>query len=94
RAPVIGRRLSAGLRDVAEWGLVAEARGDGAVWAMGMHPGVSAVAVRDAMLERGVIVRAIGEATLSFCPPLVITEEQVDACVQALDGALQEVRAG
>lgn len=93
RAPVIGRQLSAGLRDVAERGLVAEARGDGAVWAVGMHPGVSAVAVRDAMLERGVIVRAIGDATLSFCPPLVITEEQVDACVEALDGALQEVRA-
>src|SRR5690606_21357334 len=93
RAPAIGRRLSGGLRDVADRGLVAEVRGDGAVWAVGMHPGVDAVAVRDAMLERGVIVRAIGEATLSFCPPLVITDDQIDACVAALDGALQEVSA-
>lgn len=93
RAPVIGRQLSAGLQDVAERGLVAEVRGDGAVWGVGMHPGVNAAAVRDAMLERGVIVRAIGEATLSFCPPLVISDSQIDKCVTALDGAVQDVSA-
>ncbi|WP_216853537.1 aminotransferase family protein [Phytoactinopolyspora halotolerans] len=91
RAPGIGERLAAGLSEIAEQGLVAEARGAGAMWAVGMHPHVSAVAVRDALLQHGVIARAIGDATVSFCPPLVITEEQLDTCVAALRAALEEV---
>jgi adenosylmethionine-8-amino-7-oxononanoate aminotransferase len=91
RAPVIGAQLSAGLRDLAERELVAEVRGAGAVWAVGMHPHVDAAAVRDALMARGVIARPIGAATLAFCPPLVITPEQVDSCVKAMDAALLEV---
>jgi putrescine aminotransferase len=93
RAPAIGQRLSAGLAGLVEPGLIAEVRGAGAVWAVGMHPDVSAVAVRDAMLARGVIVRPIGDATLSFCPPLVISDDQVDTCVEVLEAALQLVRS-
>jgi adenosylmethionine-8-amino-7-oxononanoate aminotransferase len=42
------------------------------------------MAVRDRMLADGVITRAIGTDTLTFCPPLVITEEQVDRIVDVL----------
>jgi 4-aminobutyrate--pyruvate transaminase len=35
------------------------------------------------MMERGVIPRPIG-TTLAFCPPLVITDEQIDTCVDVL----------
>jgi adenosylmethionine-8-amino-7-oxononanoate aminotransferase len=34
--------------------------------------------VRDAMLAAGVITRAIGTDTITFCPPLVTTDEQID----------------
>jgi putrescine---pyruvate transaminase len=91
RAPVIGEQLSAGLRDLAERELVAEVRGAGAMWAVGMHPHVDAAAVRNAMMARGVIARPIGNATLAFCPPLVITPDQVERCLHALDGALNDV---
>ncbi|MGH7644031.1 MAG: aspartate aminotransferase family protein [Gemmatimonadales bacterium] len=90
RAPGIGKRLSAGLRAVArEHDQIAEVRGEGAVWAVGLAPGVAATAVRDRMLEHGVIVRPIGDSTIAFCPPLVISEVQIDACAEALRAALR-----
>ena len=84
RATVVGERLGAGLSALAADGTIAEARGDGAVWAAGLDPAHDAVAVRDRMAERGVITRAIGTDTLTFCPPLVVTDEQIDRIVDAL----------
>lgn len=83
RATKIGARLGEGLRSLAADGIVAEARGAGAVWAAKLNDGQDALAVRDAMLARGVIPRPIGDA-IAFCPPLVISDEQVDRCVDAL----------
>jgi adenosylmethionine-8-amino-7-oxononanoate aminotransferase len=36
------------------------------------------------MLREGVITRAIGESSLTFCPPLVTTDDQIDRIVDAL----------
>ncbi len=36
------------------------------------------------MAERGVITRAIGADTVTFCPPLVVTDQQIDRIVDAL----------
>ena len=69
-------------------GLVAEVRGDVAVWAVGLHEGHDPVAVRDPMLELGVITRAIGTDTLTFCPPLVITDDEIDRIVDGLAASL------
>lgn len=93
RAEELGRRLSQGLRSLADDGQVAEVRGAGAVWAVGLHDGVDAHVVRDAMLDRGVIPRPIGASTVAFCPPLVATEAQIDQCVEVLAAALSELRA-
>jgi adenosylmethionine-8-amino-7-oxononanoate aminotransferase len=43
--------------------------------------------VRDTMLAAGVIARPIGDV-IAFCPPLVITDAQLDRCLAALAGAL------
>ena len=91
RAVKIGDRLAAGLRSLHDDGKVADVRGEGAVWAVGLDD-VDAVAVRDAMLPLGVIARPIGNATISFCPPLVIVDEDLDRCVEALEAALTTVR--
>jgi adenosylmethionine-8-amino-7-oxononanoate aminotransferase len=88
RAVKVGERLAGGLRSLLGAPHVTEVRGDGAVWALGLDEGLPALAVRDALLERGVIARPIGAATLAFCPPLVITEEQMDRCIAALGEAL------
>lgn len=83
RATKIGARLSAGLQSLADDGTIAEVRGAGAVWAARVGDGVDAVPLRDAMMERGVIPRPIGDS-IAFCPPLVITDEEIDTCVDVL----------
>ena len=83
RALVVGKRLSDGLRSLHADGLVTQVRGEGAVWAVELPEGKAAPAVRDALLEDGVIVRPLGTA-LAMCPPLVITDEQVDRIVDGL----------
>jgi 4-aminobutyrate--pyruvate transaminase len=89
RAPEVGARLSSGLRAIAADGLVAEVRGAGAVWAVGLDADGDASAVRDRMLDGGVICRPIGADTLAFCPPLVIEDGQVDRIVDTLASALR-----
>ena len=84
RAPHIGDRLGAGLRSLRDDGLIADARGIGAVWAAGLRDDQDAPALRDALLARGVISRAIGTDTLAYCPPLVVTDSQVDQLVDTL----------
>jgi putrescine---pyruvate transaminase len=64
------------------------------VGAAELHAGTSAPAVRDAMLAHGVIARPIGASTIVFCPPLVITDPQLDQCVGALEAGLRDVAGG
>ena len=87
RVEHIGARLSAGLHSLLEDGLVAEVRGVAAVWAVELPEKLSAPEVRDAVLANGVIVRPLGNA-LSMCPPLIITDDEIDQVVDALSAAL------
>jgi putrescine---pyruvate transaminase len=91
RAKPIGERLAGGLRTLLDRPEITDVRGDGAVWAVGLADGVSAPAVRDRMLARRVIARPIGESTVAFCPPLVIDDADIDACPEALRGALDDL---
>lgn len=87
RAPKVGERLATGLRSLEADGLVSEVRGLGAVWAVELPAGKEAAAVRNAALERGVIVRPLGNA-LAMCPPLVISDQQIDRMVDVLAAVL------
>jgi adenosylmethionine-8-amino-7-oxononanoate aminotransferase len=89
RARPIGERLGGGFQSLADDGLLAEARGDGAVWAAGLTDRHDANELRDALLERGVIARAIGTNTLAYCPPLVVTDAQLDTLVDTLADVLR-----
>jgi putrescine---pyruvate transaminase len=88
RAKVMGARLEAGLHSLAADGAIAAVRGVGAVYAVALHDGVDSVAVRNKMFELGVIPRAL-PSTLTFCPPLVTTNNQVDKIIDVLATALQ-----
>jgi putrescine---pyruvate transaminase len=90
RARHVGERLFDGLASLAGDGALAEVRGDVAVWAAGLAPDRDANAVREHLLEQGVISRAIGTDTLAFCPPLVITDGEIDRIVDGLAAALKE----
>lgn len=73
----IGPFFATELAALRDDGLVAEVRGMAGIWAVDLHDGVSPLAVRDDMLERGVIVRPIGTSTLAMCPPLVIDDDDL-----------------
>jgi adenosylmethionine-8-amino-7-oxononanoate aminotransferase len=81
RAIHIGRRLESGLSALAEDGLIDHARGCVAVWAAAHKPGVDPMVVRDRMLASGAITRALNTDTNSFCPPLVITDPELDMLI-------------
>lgn len=90
RAGPIGHRLGAGLAALHDEGLVAAVRGVGAIWAVDVPEGADALEVRDGMLGRGVIARPIGTRTIAFCPPLVIGDDDLDRCLDALGHALRD----
>lgn len=94
RAPAIGERLGAGLGSLVDGTDVVGHRGTQGIWAIELAEGLSANAVRDALLGHGVIARPIGASALAYCPPLVVTDEQMDRCVEGTRRAIADVRAG
>ncbi len=88
RASLVGERLAPSLRALLDEGLVADVRGVGALWGVSLLEGADPIAVRDAMLDLGVIVRPIAPTTLAICPPLVIEDSDLDAIPAALRTAI------
>jgi L-2,4-diaminobutyrate transaminase len=103
RIPVIGDRLQQALRDAfAGHPLVGEVRGLGLVAAVEFAKppekfepvGAVAARVTHECLERGVITRALPAAdTISFSPPFVVTEDEVDRMVTVAREAADAVAA-
>jgi adenosylmethionine-8-amino-7-oxononanoate aminotransferase len=91
RADRIGARLGAGLSALVADGVLVEARGAAGLWAAVLDEG-AAGAVRQGLLDRGVIARPIGGEVIAFCPPLVIEDADLDRCVTALAESVADVR--
>ncbi len=89
RAATVGTRLGDGLQALAADGVLAAARGVGAIWAAVLPADRDAGAVRARLLELGVITRAIGTDSLPFCPPFVATDPDIDQIVDGLATALR-----
>jgi len=85
----MGARLESGLRSLEADGAFDHLRGEVAIFGVGLRSDQNAMAVRDRMLGLGVITRAIGTDTVTFCPPFVTTDAQVDRIVDALAAALK-----
>jgi 4-aminobutyrate---pyruvate transaminase len=92
------------LRRLADHPLVGNARGLGLVGGIELvadkatkrsfdpKQGVAARCVAFAE-EEGLIVRALAQDTISVCPPLVITPEEIDELFRRLDKALARTQA-
>ena len=88
------------LAGLAEHPLAKTWRGVGLIGALelkpatapGAKPGAAGAAIQAAALEQGVIARAIGDS-LCFCPPLIITAEQIGAMFDAVGRALDTIAA-
>ncbi|MDH3707659.1 MAG: aminotransferase class III-fold pyridoxal phosphate-dependent enzyme [Acidimicrobiia bacterium] len=88
RATHVGAQIENGLAALAADGLIESHRGAGAVWAAEL--GTNAAPARNAILERGVIVRPIGTA-LAVCPPLVISNAEVGTIIDTMAEGLRAV---
>ena len=99
----VGRYFQAGLRRFAGHPLVGEARGVGLIGACELvadketraafpvHRGAGAYC-QDRCLDHGLILRALGD-TLAFCPPLIVTESDIDEILERFGRGLDETLA-
>jgi adenosylmethionine-8-amino-7-oxononanoate aminotransferase len=92
RALHIGAQLERGLAAMRDDGLIAEVRGKGGMWAAGVHPTDDAQRIRDIALDNGVIVRGIGAETNAFCPPLVISDDELSRVLDTYADAVVQSR--
>jgi 4-aminobutyrate--pyruvate transaminase len=87
-----------GLAELAKHPLAHSSRGVGLLGALELKPwegtnaGDAALAVNALVEEEGVILRSVGEA-LCFCPPLIITAEQIDDMFAAVKRGLDRTLA-
>jgi 4-aminobutyrate---pyruvate transaminase len=98
----VAPRFKAHLDRLGAHPLVGEARACGLMGALELAPeksphgfaAVGRVGARMAaeMAERGVIARAIGES-LAFCPPMIITEDEIDEMFAPVEAALDATEA-
>jgi adenosylmethionine-8-amino-7-oxononanoate aminotransferase len=91
RAKGIGERLGKSLADLVDGEHVVGTRGTMGIWAIELAPHIDSATLRNALLNFGVIARPVGPTVLAYCPPLVITDAQMDRCVDGTRNALDVV---
>jgi putrescine aminotransferase len=94
RARDAGRRLRAGLDQLAGRPGVASVRGEGLMQAIALEQPLTAGPMVAALLARGVVGRGLPYAnSVAFSPPLIISDDEVDEIVEATAAALADVAA-
>jgi len=94
----VAPRFQEKLASFAAHPLVGETRGVGLVGAIEVSPtngdptpfatpGKVGAQLMGELLKHGVILRAIGD-TLAMCPPMIITEDEIDAMFEPMEAAL------
>jgi len=71
--------------------LVREVRGKGLMIGIQFDSGETAEAVQWACFERGLLVLEAGDDVVRLCPPLVVTERDVDTCIRIFGEAVASV---
>lgn len=85
----VGPSLVSGLMNLRSHSLVKEVRGIGLLAGVELTPNYGAKCARIAE-EEGLIVRAIGD-TIAFCPPLIISELEVQELLKRFTNALNRL---
>lgn len=98
----VGEHLQAGLRALNDHPLVGEVRGIGLIGAIELvtdkktrtglgRPGDLGAMASKALLSNGVITRNLGDA-IAFCPPLVISEDEVGNLLSIVGSTLDQMQ--
>ena len=90
RARVSGARLAAALAGLDG---VAGVRGAGLLLAAELDSDLDARVVTAVSLELGLIVNAVTPTAIRLAPPLLVSDDELDAAIEILAAAITEVRA-
>lgn len=82
-------RKAARLRDALEALGAGQVRGQGLMLGLVLPEGRSAAEVVSACREAGLLLVTAGPDVVRFLPPLTVTDEEIDAAVELLGGALE-----
>ena len=85
-----GAALSSGMENLVSLDIVDHHRGMGLMQALELRTPKARDAVAKG-LEFGLILNATGDTTLRFVPPLILTEAQVQECLQKLEKTLRSL---
>jgi acetylornithine/N-succinyldiaminopimelate aminotransferase len=88
-----GERLGSGLHEIVRaYPTVCEtARGEGLLWGLVMKPGFVAREVLAKVLAHHVLLTGAGERVIRFCPPLTVTDAQLDEGLKALRAVVADL---
>ena len=90
RARIMGEYFMGRLEELrSEFPHVKEVRGKGLMVGLGLEGRAKDVALK--CMEKGLLVNSIGDSTLRFLPPFIITKEDVDLAVCILKDSMREV---
>jgi 4-aminobutyrate aminotransferase len=93
QVPRLGGRLRDGIERVAaEADVVRDVRGSGLMIGVELGSHGEAEAIQQAAFERGLLILECGEASLRFCPPLIVDEPAIDAAIAIFAEAIAAVR--
>jgi 4-aminobutyrate aminotransferase len=91
-AAAMGERLRTGVEFASdECGVVRDVRGKGLMLGVEFASHGESNAVELAAFERGLLVLECGEASIRFCPPLIVDETAVDSAIALYAEALASV---
>lgn len=99
-AAKVGEHMQARLREFAEHPLVGEVRGKGLIGAVELvankdkresfPDGKVGATAKQICQDNGLLIRAVSGNCLAFCPPLIITSEQIDEMVEMFSVSLDQ----
>jgi adenosylmethionine-8-amino-7-oxononanoate aminotransferase len=83
----IGKQMESGFKALLGDDTIESFRGIGGIWACEIGEG--SIPARDEMIKNGIVCRGIGQA-LAFCPPLIITDNEIGIIFDTLSDVLKK----
>jgi acetylornithine/succinyldiaminopimelate/putrescine aminotransferase len=80
-----GKYFKSALSALEKYGFCKEARGEGLLMGLPLDESVNGKEIVKRMLEKGFIINCTGHNTLRFAPPLIVSKEEIDKMVKALE---------
>ncbi|MAR54393.1 MAG: aspartate aminotransferase family protein [Candidatus Poriferisodalaceae bacterium] len=83
----IGKQMESGFKALLGDSTIESFRGIGGIWACEI--GEDSIPARNEMIKNGIVCRGIGQA-LAFCPPLIITNNEIGIIFDTLSDVLKK----